>query len=259
MAGSMLLRAFLFFLVVVTSVSSPASAQTGVGTSVDGDARTLFQLGQQAFEEGRYQAALDCFRQAFDLSHRPQLLYNIGQAADRLRDDRLALASFEQFLREVPDSPQHASTRARVELLRAEIAADEARAAAAADAEARASSAASRPAAETSDAGPSATPGWIVLGASGAALAVGSTFLALGLRDNASVEDAPMGSSFEDVRDAYDRGPTRITVGAILLGVGAAGAATGLVLALRASGHDDAPTALSLDVLPGGLRLRGSF
>lgn len=268
----MTLRFAATVILVAFAFVNPRTTHAQGAPVEDNDARTLFTLGQSAFDQGRYQAALDYFQQAYDLSHRPQLLYNIGQAADRLRDDRRALASFEQFLREVPDSPQHTSTRARVEVLRAAIAADDARdaesARIAAEAEAaRAERGAAGPTVattETPDAPPprsgrSAAPGWIIAGVGGGALVAGATFFALGLGDKNTVEDAPDGSTFASVSDEYDRASTRITVGSILLGVGVAAGATGLVLALGAGGSDEEPTALELRVLPNGLALRRSF
>jgi len=259
----MSLSSSLRVVVVALVVSSGTAAfAQPTGSASDGDARASFQLGQTAFEQGRYQDALVLFQQAYDLSGRAQLLYNIGQAADRVRDDQRALAAFERFLRDVPDSPQHVSTRARVDVLRAEIAEDEARESAAAEA------AVAREAApvtvdaplESTSSGPSATTGFVIAGVGAGALAVGATFLALGVRDRHAVEDASFGTSYASVRDAYDRGPARVTVGAILVGVGAAGATVGMVFALRGLGNDDeSPTALTLRVAPNGAVLTGNF
>jgi len=250
-------------LVLPMTLASSADAQTAPAASSepsqDDDARTLFQLGQSAFDAGRYPAALDYFQQAYDLSHRPQLFYNIGQAADRLRQDRRALEAFEAFLHEAPESPQHASTRARVEVLRATIAE--------ADARERAGSAAPTP--ETTAAAsmadveePTGNPavGWAIAGAGGGALIVGAVFLVLGVSDKNAVESAPDGSSFGAIEAEYERASTRITVGSVLMGVGAAAAATGVVLALRTGPRDDdSPTALDLRVGPNGFLLRRSF
>ncbi|MCX7807199.1 MAG: tetratricopeptide repeat protein, partial [Deltaproteobacteria bacterium] len=70
----------------------------------DQEARALFQAGQVAFEDGRFEDALQYFRRSYELSGRPALLYNIGLAADRLRRDEEALSAFERYLAEVPDA-----------------------------------------------------------------------------------------------------------------------------------------------------------
>ena len=61
----------------------------------DETARLHFQAGAKEFEAGRYEAALASFSAAYELSGRPELLYNIalcheelgryGEAADHLR------------------------------------------------------------------------------------------------------------------------------------------------------------------------------
>ncbi|MEZ4325791.1 MAG: hypothetical protein R3B40_11265, partial [Polyangiales bacterium] len=87
----------------------------------DQAARLLFQSAREAFAAGEYERALTGFQQAYDLSRRPALLYNIGTTLDRLRRDNEALAVFEQFLREDPETPNRAEIESRVAQLRAGI------------------------------------------------------------------------------------------------------------------------------------------
>jgi len=97
-----------------------ALATTGVHAQdlMDEEARALFQAGSTAFQDGRYEDALGHFRRAHELSRRPQLLYNIGLAADRLRRDAEALEAFEEYLRLVPDTDRQRDVEARVRVLR---------------------------------------------------------------------------------------------------------------------------------------------
>jgi tetratricopeptide (TPR) repeat protein len=80
-------------LVIALALSAVAHAQSAevdpfaAAESHDEEARALFQAGRRAFADARYEDALDRFRSAYELSHRPELLYNIGHAADRLRRD----------------------------------------------------------------------------------------------------------------------------------------------------------------------------
>jgi tetratricopeptide (TPR) repeat protein len=85
---------------------------------LEGEAAALFEAGRQAYWAGRYADALEYFERAEKLSKRPELLYDIGAAADRLRDDERALSALEAFLEADPGSPRAALVRARVEVLR---------------------------------------------------------------------------------------------------------------------------------------------
>jgi tetratricopeptide (TPR) repeat protein len=245
-------------LAFATSYSQHIHAQDA---ETDEEARTLYSLGEGAFEQGRFQAALDYFQQAYDLSHRPQLLFNIGQAADRVRDDRRALAAFDAYLQALPNVENRRVVEARIEILHRAIAASQPAPQVVTPVtptvvtpEATATSLApDAPAAESH----SSTGPWIIAGVGAGALVVGALFVALGAKDYNAVTDAPDGSTWDAIEDAHGRASTRITVGSILLGVGAAAGATGLALALRSGGDDTA--SLEVRVHANGLMLAGSF
>lgn len=93
---------------------------------VDTQARDAFDAGRAALEQGRPEDALIDFRQAYRLSGRPELLYNIGLVEDRLRHDRAALEAFQGYLDAVPGAQNRASVEDRIRLLREEIARDDA-------------------------------------------------------------------------------------------------------------------------------------
>lgn len=91
----------------------------------DEEARLLFQAGRQAYDQGRFEDALQRFEQAYELSRRPALLYNIGQAADRLRHDAQALEAFEHYLEATgEDAPHRRAVTARIEVLRRQLEAE---------------------------------------------------------------------------------------------------------------------------------------
>ncbi|MBW2719500.1 MAG: tetratricopeptide repeat protein [Deltaproteobacteria bacterium] len=75
----------------------PAVAQQ---TPDDAAAREYFERGRVAFEQADYEGALAYFRHAYRLSHRGELQYNIGVAADRLQREEEALEAFEHYLDE---------------------------------------------------------------------------------------------------------------------------------------------------------------
>jgi tetratricopeptide (TPR) repeat protein len=95
-----------------------ASAADAPAPSADDEvARGLFQAGKAAYEAGKYEDALSFFEQAHARSGRPQLLFNIGQAADRLRRDEKALEAFRAYLAQVPDAANRIEVEARVRQL----------------------------------------------------------------------------------------------------------------------------------------------
>lgn len=81
---------------------APAFAQRGEPKSeksaTDIRARELFAKGDSAYAEGRYEEALSAFQEAFDLSLRPQLLFNISNALERLGRYSEALDALEKYL-----------------------------------------------------------------------------------------------------------------------------------------------------------------
>ncbi len=78
----------------------------------------MFEAGSLAFDNARYDDAVEYFPRAYEPSGRAVLLHNVGVAADRLRRDTEALEAFEQFLAQVPAHPRRRDVEARVEVLR---------------------------------------------------------------------------------------------------------------------------------------------
>ena len=285
---------FAIMFVALFNASSVAQAQ--VEALHDQEARGLFEAGQAAFSDARYADALRYFEEAYELSRRPQLLFNIGISADRLRQDRVALDAFERFLAETPDdTPHRHDVTARIDVLRREVAAREARDAevaraqeeaaraqedggpvpredsalpegeaapasdavlvpAAPDAEFEAAALATAP--ERTASGGSV--GWALTGGSAALLGAGAVLFVVGQRKAANVEQATEGTAWSAVSsDARHADPLR-NAGLVLLGVGVAGAGVGIAWAIAGRGSPDGASA-RVELLPGGLRLRGSF
>jgi tetratricopeptide (TPR) repeat protein len=136
--------------------------------------RTYFIAGRTAFDAGRFDEALDLFERSYRASERPELLYNIGQAADRLRQDERALDAFTRYLELVPDGENRAAVETRVRAIREAIEADRARDAALLSAHERAAQA------ESTRGGDDLTWLWVSLGAL-AAVAIGVTIVVLAM------------------------------------------------------------------------------
>lgn len=87
------------------------------------EARLLFLAGRQAFDNGRFEHALEAFRRAHDLTADPHLLYDIAVTLDRLRRDRDAVDAFQLYLDREPESPDRRDVEARMRILREHLAA----------------------------------------------------------------------------------------------------------------------------------------
>ncbi|HTU63997.1 MAG TPA: hypothetical protein VMF89_36275, partial [Polyangiales bacterium] len=103
-----LLRAARLSL-LITGLALPregAYAQASPGVSErDVQARRLFEQGREAYSDGRYRDAWAYFHEAYQLSGRPELLFNIGQTADRLGQEGDALRAFSMYLERLPAAP----------------------------------------------------------------------------------------------------------------------------------------------------------
>ena len=116
-------------LVSLYLCAGTAFAQAAPGTTLSTDdkvARGLFQAGSAAYEAGRYEEALSFFEQAYTRCGRAELLFNVGQSADRLRQDDKALKAFKAFLERKPDAANRAQVESRVAALERAQAAREA-------------------------------------------------------------------------------------------------------------------------------------
>lgn len=237
---------------------APARAQRGAS---DDAARDTFRIGEAAYSDGRFEEALLHFERAYELSHRPQLLFNIGQAADRSGDRRRALAAFEAYLAEVESSANRAFVQSRIDVLRREFA------------DADPSSEPPGPGVEEAPAEDESTgaigeterpsrtrriAGWTSVGIGGTALVLGTVFLALGIGDYHDITDAPDGVRWTELERPYDRSVARVATGGVLIGVGAVASAIGVTLALRAPSSDETAS-IDLRIAGDGILVRGRF
>jgi tetratricopeptide (TPR) repeat protein len=243
-------------LLVFLFVPTIAFAQD-VAESEDAEAHALYEAGATAFRDGRYDAALQDFQRAYDLSHRPGLLYNIGTCHDRLRHDSQALAAFEQYLQDMPEAPQRSEIEGRLPALREAAAREQA----AIDAAAHPTTTepvveAAPPPPPPPHHDPDFTP-WIVAGAGGVVAIVGAILIGVAYGDIGTVQNAPMGTFYDSVMGADQQAPILSGVGFAALGVGLAAAAAGIVWGVVGSSGSSGSTALRIG--PGSLSLTGSF
>jgi tetratricopeptide (TPR) repeat protein len=102
--------------------ATPAATPEPDTTTRDREARAIYEAAVVAFDEGRFEDSLRLFRRAYELSERPELLFNVGTAADRLRHNEEALEAFEAYLAARPDAENRANVEARIAVLRRAIA-----------------------------------------------------------------------------------------------------------------------------------------
>jgi tetratricopeptide (TPR) repeat protein len=213
----------------------PSSAESTDRT--DAEARARFNAGRLAFEAGRYHDALRDFLRAYELSGRPGLLYNVAATYARLDRPRDALDYFARYLAEVPDAPQRSEVEARMEALQAAL-----------DTEAsQPAQTAPLPPVSPTDALNREPARWpFVLVGTGAALAVGgATLLGLALRAKNHVEHPPANSTWRELESDYARVKPWSMAGGLMLGVGGAALASGLLVHfVRASAREARTTVL---------------
>jgi tetratricopeptide (TPR) repeat protein len=248
--------------------ASSASAQDPA-SGRDAEARALYEAGVIAYDGGHFDEALEHFQRSYELSGRTALLYNIGTAAERTRDDALAIQSYEAFLAMEPESPLRARVETRLAELRERQAEAEARAQAereeeARRAEARAQADAAAQEAVQAEPAPSEArrgPGpAIVIGAGAAVAVAGAVMLGIGLADRAAVESPSAGSSWrEDVEPHYARGEALLSAGLVALPVGALAAVAGTIWQVKRGSRGDDDGGVALDVGLGRVTLRGRF
>jgi tetratricopeptide (TPR) repeat protein len=231
------------FVLLTCLLPVSAAAQTmDVDDFADEEARGLHLAGTAAFEGGRFEEALAHYERAYELSGRPELLFNVGVAAERLRRDERALEAFEAYLEALPDAPNRPSVESRMEVLRSAIAA---------------SSQSARRDGETptADGGPGAGP-WILTGAALAVAVTGGVLLGLGAAKKSDVESA-MGVEWTNVSGDYDGAIAFSSIGVALLAVGGAALAAGIIWVIAGSSGSESSTAVS--VSPLGVDVRGRF
>lgn len=76
-----------------------------------------YKAGVAAFDAGRFAEALAAFTEAYNLSSKTDLLYNLGVCAEKVGDRDKAIAYYRLYLEEKPDAEDAAEVKARLEAL----------------------------------------------------------------------------------------------------------------------------------------------
>lgn len=114
--------ALMVALTPIPALAQTAAADPGTIAADDKEARDLFQIGKDAFDEGRFERALKYFQDAYSLSHRAALLSNIGTALDRLRRDQEAVDAYKKYLEQVPQAANRRLIEERIRIIESALA-----------------------------------------------------------------------------------------------------------------------------------------
>lgn len=234
--SSLLLASALFVTCIMTSVV--AHAQNN-----DEEARVHFRLGTAYYDSGRFSQAAQEFKQAYELSRRPQLLYNLFLAYRDAGEIANAAGALRQFLAEEPDIEDRGKLEARLAALEKILAeqppeqqkpADEPPAAQAPAAEAQPETKAAEPAAASAASEPKLKwlP-WTLIGTGGALVVGGVISGTLAVSDQKKLEnDCPNAEectlSKSEVNDLKSSGSTKAALGDALWITGAVTAGVGI-------------------------------
>jgi tetratricopeptide (TPR) repeat protein len=100
-----------------TGSLSPAPDDGASAEQARQQALRLFEEGQARYALGEYDEAIARFRQAYQLSSAPGLLYNIAQAHRLKGDCRQALEVYRHFVRLYPDAPNREDADGQISVL----------------------------------------------------------------------------------------------------------------------------------------------
>jgi tetratricopeptide (TPR) repeat protein len=260
-------RASLVALVaaaVVLAPAAPALAQPKKPPAAkpegkNNEAKKLFDDGAASYTQGNYEAAIDSWTKAYEISRKPLIFESIANAYERLGEAKKAREYLSKW-RDVAPKDEQDLLDARIKNLDARVARDEElETARKAEAEKAKKAEEERQSKGGGPGGGSSTsiPGVVLLGVGGAAVAVGVTLdIIAGIRRPA-VETACATTAAGQIckassRDAITSSNTLALAGDILWIAGAAAAAGGAVLIITHKSPKDSAPPTATWIAPAG-------
>ena len=244
------MRPFSIWLLASVLGSGSALAQD-VSPDDDERARIHFESGRTYFEDGAYERAEAEFRDAYELSHRPELLMNEASALERLGRWVEAADLMQRFLDEADDVPNRSALERRIANLRARASREAA--SSSGDGSGNGTDGGDPGVAPPEPSGNGRTIGAAVaFGAAGAGVVAFAVLGGLALAERSSLENG-CGAARACTDDEVS-GLRGLALGAdIGLVVAGVGAIAGVLVLLLVSNGEEAPaTALAPWVAPGG-------
>jgi tetratricopeptide (TPR) repeat protein len=244
---------------LVLAPAAPALAQPKKPPAVkpeskNNEAKKLFDDGAAAYTQGNYEAAIDAWSKAYEISKKPLIFESIANAYERLGEAKKAREYLSRW-RDVAPKDEQDLLDARIKNLDARVVRDEeieAARKAEADRAKKAEEERERQrkagGASGTGGGSTSVPGVVLLGVGGAAVAVGVTLdIIAGIRRPAVATACVVvdGANIckASFRDAITSSNTLALAGDILWIAGAAAAATGVVLVITHKAPSDSKSA----------------
>jgi hypothetical protein len=100
--------------------AAPPNVASSPATEAEGDPASLFRGAQARYEAGDTAGALVLMRRAYELSRRPELLFNLGELERELDECQPALRDYRAYLTEVTAGARREQAEQRVRELEAE-------------------------------------------------------------------------------------------------------------------------------------------
>ncbi|HEY6461639.1 MAG TPA: tetratricopeptide repeat protein [Polyangiaceae bacterium] len=108
-------------LPVVSARAAPPADASSAAKDRD-QALALYRASTKAYEEGRFQDAVDLLTQAYGLEQEPVILFNLARAYEGLGDLEKAVDAYVRYLDRQPDASDRGSIEQRVATLNKQIA-----------------------------------------------------------------------------------------------------------------------------------------
>ena len=233
--------------------------------AADARARRLYREGDRAYAEGRYEDAVDKFDAAYRLSQRPLLLYNLGNAYERLGRFDDAIRALRRYL---PHADQDETSVIEARIGNLERRAEEARAKAEKEPSDEGAPSPPPPPPERDSPSPPVL-GWTLVGVGGVAAGVG-TFFALSA--SGAADDAKRGCTSaaggtvcsDSAQSDLDREQQMALLADVSFGLAVVALGVGAYLVISSGGDDEGASAqarVGATFRPGGgeLSLAGRF
>ncbi len=88
-----------------------AHADPKVDPAVQAKADVLFEKAQADYQSGQFQAAIELFKQAYELIHDPVYLFNVAQSYRKVLDCEAAFDYYTRYLGDSPNAENHAKVQ----------------------------------------------------------------------------------------------------------------------------------------------------
>src|SRR3954468_304382 len=111
------MRLYALLLVAISLPAAAAPPPTPPPSGAD-PAREHYERGLAKYNLAEFDAAIVEFKQSYELSKAPRLLFNIAQAYRLKRDPESALYFYNTYLRADPHAPNRDDVEAKIEEMR---------------------------------------------------------------------------------------------------------------------------------------------